>query len=174
MAALAQSAVRVAAPVAFKASKAASPAVPAAAAQCMQVWNPIGNKFFETFSYLPPLSDEEIARQVNYLLRMGLTPCLEFEPASSAYSDFRDKTDTSISSCMYENRYWSMWKLPMFGCTDPQQVLREIALCRQAFPDCFVRLVGFDSVRQVQSTGFLVQRPLNDNSYVRDVSKRSV
>jgi hypothetical protein len=22
----------------------------------------------------------------------------------------------------YDNRYWTMWKLPMFGCTDPSQV----------------------------------------------------
>jgi hypothetical protein len=22
----------------------------------------------------------------------------------------------------YDNRYWTMWKLPMFGCTDPIQV----------------------------------------------------
>lgn len=22
----------------------------------------------------------------------------------------------------YDNRYWTMWKLPMFGCTDPVQV----------------------------------------------------
>lgn len=22
----------------------------------------------------------------------------------------------------FDNRYWTMWKLPMFGCTDPVQV----------------------------------------------------
>ena len=46
----------------------------------------------------------------------------------------------------------------MFGCTDGDQVLREVANCRRAFPDCFVRLVAFDPVRQVQVGGFLVNR----------------
>lgn len=58
----------------------------------------------------------------------------------------------------YDNRYWCMWKLPMFGCTDGQQVLREIQNCRRAFPDAYIRLVGFDSVRQVQVAGLLVNR----------------
>uniref|UniRef100_A0A7I3Z3V7 Ribulose-bisphosphate carboxylase n=1 Tax=Physcomitrium patens TaxID=3218 RepID=A0A7I3Z3V7_PHYPA len=36
--------------------------------QCMQVWNPIGQTKFETFSYLPPLSDDAIAKQVEYMI----------------------------------------------------------------------------------------------------------
>ena len=57
------------------------------------------------------------------------------------------------------NRYWTMWKLPMFGCTDPSQVLKEVAECRKAFPQCYVRLAAFDSIKQVQVISFLVQRP---------------
>ena len=34
---------------------------------------------FETFSFLPPLSDAEISKQVQYLLNNGWTPCIEFE-----------------------------------------------------------------------------------------------
>lgn len=37
-----------------------------------------------------------------------------------------------------------MWKLPMFGCTDPNQVLGEIDACKRAFPECYIRLVAFD------------------------------
>ncbi len=36
-----------------------------------QVWTPINNKFFETFSYLPPLGDDEIAKQVDYIVNNG-------------------------------------------------------------------------------------------------------
>ena len=46
-----------------------------------------------------------------------------------------------------------MWKLPMFGCTDPGQVLKEISNCERAFPDAYVRLVAFDPIRQVQVAG---------------------
>ena len=39
---------------------------------------------YETFSYLPPLTNQEIARQVDYIINNGWTPCLEFaDPATS-------------------------------------------------------------------------------------------
>ena len=57
------------------------------------------------------------------------------------------------------NRYWTMWKLPMFGCTDPSQVLKEVAECRKAYPQCYVRLAAFDSVKQVQVISFLCSGP---------------
>ncbi len=48
-------------------------------------------------------------------------------------------------------RYWTMWKLPMFGCSDPSQVLGEIRACENAFPNSYIRIVAFDNVRQVRS-----------------------
>lgn len=45
----------------------------------VQVWPPINLKKFETLSYLPPLSTASLANEVDYLLRMGWVPCLEFE-----------------------------------------------------------------------------------------------
>ena len=50
-------------------------------------------------------------------------------------------------------QYWSMWKLPMFGCSDGTQVLKEIDACKKAFPNAYVRLVAFDPSRQVQVAG---------------------
>ncbi|XP_030508026.1 ribulose bisphosphate carboxylase small subunit, chloroplastic-like isoform X2 [Cannabis sativa] len=46
--------------------------------QCMQVWPPRNVKKFETLSYLPPLSVESLLKEVEYLLRNGWIPCLEF------------------------------------------------------------------------------------------------
>jgi len=43
------------------------------------VWPPIGKKKFETLSYLPDLSDVELAKEVDYLLRNKWIPCVEFE-----------------------------------------------------------------------------------------------
>eukprot|EP00257_Ricinus_communis_P017571 XP_015576041.1 ribulose bisphosphate carboxylase small chain, chloroplastic isoform X2 [Ricinus communis] len=51
--------------------------------QCMQVWPPLGKKKFETLSYLPDLTDEQLAKEVDYLLRKGWIPCLEFDTALS-------------------------------------------------------------------------------------------
>ena len=36
-------------------------------------------------------------------------------------------------------RYWSVYKLPMFGCNDPSQVLAEIANATKTFPDAYIR-----------------------------------
>eukprot|EP00198_Chlamydomonas_reinhardtii_P013071 XP_001702408.1 ribulose-1,5-bisphosphate carboxylase/oxygenase small subunit 2 [Chlamydomonas reinhardtii] len=64
--------------------KAAPVAAPAQANQ-MMVWTPVNNKMFETFSYLPPLSDEQIAAQVDYIVANGWIPCLEFAESDKAY-----------------------------------------------------------------------------------------
>lgn len=40
---------------------------------------------FETFSYLPPLTDNQIAAQVDYIVNNGWTPCLEFSESDLAY-----------------------------------------------------------------------------------------
>jgi len=52
-----------------------------------------------------------------------------------------------------------MWKLSMFGCTEPSQVLAEVNACKAAFPDAYIRMCGFNNLRQVQVVSFLVSRP---------------
>ncbi|KAK3236583.1 hypothetical protein CYMTET_53284 [Cymbomonas tetramitiformis] len=129
-----------------------------------KVWNPTNNKFFETLSFLPPLSDAEVAKQIDYIVGRGWCPCIEFSETETALTlDHGSDGIVSPASCgYYANRYWPMWKLPMFGCNDPNQVLAEIAACKQAFPDAYIRVCGFDSVKQVQSTAMLVHRPPNE------------
>ncbi|KAL8123704.1 hypothetical protein AgCh_011626 [Apium graveolens] len=46
---------------------------------CMKTWNPIDNKKFETLSHLPPLTDDSIAREIDYMMKKGWIPCLEFD-----------------------------------------------------------------------------------------------
>ena len=58
-----------------------------------------------------------------------------------------------------------MYKLPMFGCTDPGQVLAEISNATKSFPDAYIRLAAFDNVRQVQVASFLVHRPPSASDY---------
>lgn len=45
----------------------------------VQTWNPIDNKKFETLSYLPPLCDDSIAKEIDYMMKKGWVPCLEFD-----------------------------------------------------------------------------------------------
>ena len=108
------------------------------------------------------------------MVRNSWTPCLEFSEAESAYIASQNTIRMGAVTAGYQdNRYWSMWKLPMFGCTDGSQVLAEIAACTKAFPNAYIRLVAFDASRQVQVAGFLVHRPKNAKEY-RQPSERSV
>ncbi|ESW23644.1 hypothetical protein PHAVU_004G073450 [Phaseolus vulgaris] len=122
--------------------------------QCIQVWPTVGKKKFETLSYLPPLTKEQLAKEVDYLLRKGWVPCLEFELEHGFVYREHNK-----SPGYYDGRYWTMWKLPMFGCTDSSQVLKELYEAQTAHPDGFIRIIGFDNVRQVQCISFIAYKP---------------
>jgi ribulose-bisphosphate carboxylase small chain len=97
-----------------------------------------------SFSYLPDLTDEEIAQQVQYALDRDW-------PVSIEYSD--DPHPRNI--------YWEMWGLPMFDLTDAAGVMREVDACRSTFPQHYVRVLAYDAKlgRQTTAMMFLVNRP---------------
>lgn len=97
---------------------------------------------YGTFSYLPPLTQEEIGRQLDDILRRGLIPAIEH----TARPDPRDA-------------FWSMWKLPLFEVRTSQEVVAEIQACVRAHPDSFVKLNGYDPKQQGQAASFVVHRP---------------
>jgi ribulose-bisphosphate carboxylase small chain len=102
---------------------------------------------FETFSYLPPLTDAQIARQVQYILDKGYIAAVEFDESSAA-----------------EQSYWTMWKLPLFSAASPQDVLNEVQQCRSEYGNCYIRVVGFDNIKQCQVLSFIVHKP-NSNTF---------
>ncbi|KAF3327461.1 ribulose bisphosphate carboxylase small chain clone 512-like protein [Carex littledalei] len=113
----------------------------------------MNNKKFETMSYVPPLSQESIAKEVDYILSKGWVPCLEFDQEGAVH-----RTNSRIPG-YYDGRYWTLWKLPMFGCTDSSQVLREIEECKNAYPNAYIKLISFDGSRQCQCMSFVIQKP---------------
>jgi len=54
-----------------------------------------------------------------------------------------------------------MWGLPLFDIKDPAAILFEVNMCRKAKPNYYVKLVGFDNSRGIESAvlSFIVQRP---------------
>merc|ERR1711881_832117 len=118
----------------------------------MQAYSPYNAKKYETLSYLPTLSNDDIRKQIDYMIRNSWTPCLEFSDGGDIY------LNTRMGPGYYDNRYWTMYKLPMFGCTDSSDVLREIDNCKKEFLNAKVRVLGFDSKRQVQTAGFIVRK----------------
>ena len=135
--------------------------------------HPLAPRFFETFSFLPPMDDAQLMKQITYMIKNKYNPCVEFE--------FPDKSiavaatlgmgmDSSCSSTFYSNRYWSMWKLPMYGATDADQVMAECKKCAKTFPNAFVRLVGFDAARQVSATPRRACWQLGNQGWARNTS----
>ena len=122
--------------------------------QCFNVWPPEGLKKFETLSYLPPLTREQLIKEVEYLIRNGWVPCLEFE-----VKDGFVYRQNHHSPGYYDGRYWTMWKLPMYGCTDAIQVIKELDEAIKAYPHAFIRIIGFDNKRQVQCISFIAYLP---------------
>jgi ribulose-bisphosphate carboxylase small chain len=96
----------------------------------------------ETFSYLPVLSEEEIEAQIRSILTRGLVVAIEFSERPDPY-----------------DHYWTLWGLPLFGVGDPEDVLRALTDCRAANPGAYVRVNGYDRIRQGQVVSFVACQP---------------
>jgi len=96
------------------------------------------------FSFLPDLTDAQIARQVDYCLGQDWSVGLEF-------------TDDPHP----RNTYWEMWGHPMFDLADPKGVMIELADARKAHPNSYIRMVASDSTRGFETLrmSFIVHRP---------------
>ncbi len=105
-----------------------------------------------TFSFLPDFTDEQIAAQIRYSLHHGWAMSVE-------HSDDPHP----------RNQYWEMWGLPMFDVATEQAdvVLHEVRACREAHPDCYVKLIAYDPTRGRQTTAlsFIVGRPARERSF---------
>jgi ribulose-bisphosphate carboxylase small chain len=106
--------------------------------------NPTGQLTQGQFSFLPDLTDAEIALQIEYGLKKGYAWSVEY-------------TDDPHP----RNTYWEMFGMPMFDLKDAAGVLMELQNCRKSFPRHYIRLVAFDSTRGVESVSmsFIVNRP---------------
>lgn len=96
---------------------------------------------FETFSFLPQFSQQDVYAQVEYIIAQGWNPGIEHEHPSNAF-----------------NHYWTMWKLPFFGEKDATRVWAELEACRRAYPDHHIRLIGYDNYAQSQGMQLVVFR----------------
>ncbi len=94
-----------------------------------------------TFSYLQPLTAEQVRAQLDFAVESGLVCAVEHVEPERAPS-----------------RLWYLWKLPMFGTTDVDAVLAEIDECHRANPRDHVRVVGYDTKRQTMGMSFVVHR----------------
>ncbi|MEA5472275.1 ribulose bisphosphate carboxylase small subunit [Spirulina sp. 06S082] len=99
-------------------------------------------KRYETLSFLPPLTDQQIAKQIEYMISQGSIPAIEFE-----------------ENPLPGDHHWTLWKLPLFDARSAQDVLNEVRECRQEYSNCYIRIAGFDNIRQCQTFSFIVYKP---------------
>ncbi|HEX4269344.1 MAG TPA: ribulose bisphosphate carboxylase small subunit [Steroidobacteraceae bacterium] len=97
-----------------------------------------------TFSFLPELTDEQIAKQIDYCLGNGWAVSVEY-------------TDDPHP----RNTYWEMFGMPMFDIRDAAGVMTEVNACRNTFPNHYIKVNAFDSTRGRESLrlSFIVGRP---------------
>ena len=102
------------------------------------------------FSFLPPLSDEQITAQIKYALSKGWALGIEY-------------TDDPHP----RNTYWEMFGNPMFDLKDPAGILLEINNARKTFPNHYIRVTAFSAVRGVESVtmSYIVNRPKNEPGF---------
>jgi ribulose-bisphosphate carboxylase small chain len=100
-----------------------------------------------TFSFLPDLTDAQVRSQLEYALSRGWAISVEHT---------RDPHPRNV--------YWEMWGIPMFDLRDAAGAMKEIAACRAAHPDDYVKVNAFDSTRGWETVrlSFLVQRPAQE------------
>jgi ribulose-bisphosphate carboxylase small chain len=103
-----------------------------------------------TFSYLPDLDEDQVRAQVQYCVDRGWPVAIEH-------------TDDPHP----RNVYWDMWGLPLFDLKDAAGVMAEIAGCRRAFPDHYIRVNGYDRRlgRQTIGLSFIVNRPKTEPGF---------
>jgi ribulose-bisphosphate carboxylase small chain len=103
-----------------------------------------------TFSFLPDLTDSQIAAQVQYCLSQNWALGVEY-------------TDDPHP----RNTYWEMWGLPMFDLADAAGVVGEINECRKLHGDKYIRINAFDSSHGWETVrlSFIVNRPAEETGY---------
>jgi ribulose-bisphosphate carboxylase small chain len=114
------------------------------------ITNPAGRITQGQFSFLPDLTDGEIALQIEYGLNQGYAWSVEY-------------TDDPHP----RNTYWEMFGMPMFDLKDAAGVMLELQNCRRTFPRHYIRLMAFDSTRGVESIAmsFMVNRPQHEPGF---------
>jgi len=103
-----------------------------------------------TFSYLPDLTDEQVAKQVEYALSKGWAVSIEH-------------TDEPHP----RNTYWEMWGMPMFDLKDAAGLMMELKECRKVFGDRYIKVNAFDSTLgfETMRMSFIVNRPGKEVSF---------
>jgi ribulose-bisphosphate carboxylase small chain len=75
------------------------------------------------FSFLPDLTDAQIEKQIAYAISKGWAMNIEWTD------------DPHPRNC-----YWELWGLPLFDIPDAATIMYELAECRKAHPNTYIKI----------------------------------
>ncbi len=103
-----------------------------------------------TFSYLPDLSDEQIAAQIQYALDNGWA--ISIEHTGDPHP---------------RNAYWEMHGLPMFDVRDAAAVMSGVRAARSEYFGEYIKLNAYDARlgRQTTALSFIIGRPEQESGF---------
>jgi len=105
-----------------------------------------------TFSFLPDLTDEQLAAQVAYSL-------------DNDWAIMVEHTDDPHP----RNAYWEMWDQPLFDLdpSEADQAIKQVAEARKAFPERYIKIVAYDRSlgRQTSALSIMVNRPAEEPGF---------
>jgi ribulose-bisphosphate carboxylase small chain len=102
------------------------------------------------FSFLPDLTEEQIAKQIQYALDRNWPISIEF-------------TDDPHP----RNSYWEMYGLPMFDVKDAAGILADVKKAIAEHSNEYVKVNAYDARlgRQTTAMSFIVNRPKNEKGF---------
>jgi len=103
-----------------------------------------------TFSFLPPLSREQIAAQVQYCLDQGWAVSIEY-------------TDDPHP----RNIYWEMFGHPMFDIADAEGVMVEVDRAQKELAGYYIKVNAFDASIGWETIrlSFIIGRPAEEPGF---------
>mmetsp|Transcript_148955 Transcript_148955/g.263096 ORF Transcript_148955/g.263096 Transcript_148955/m.263096 type:complete len:130 (+) Transcript_148955:82-471(+) len=102
------------------------------------------------YSYLPPLTSQQLVMQIDSALKRGLGLGIEY-----TYDPHP------------RNSYWEMWGNPRFTFEGVQSIVYELAACAKAHPEAYIKLLAFDQARGTESCvlSFIYHRPSVETAF---------
>lgn len=106
---------------------------------------------FETFAFLPPLSQAQIEAQATHILKAGHVPAIEFSEAPSS-ADF----------------YWRQWPIQpakinsLTGKPEPltpAHLSNQLEACARRHPFAFIRLSAYNPQTRTTTLSFITKTP---------------
>lgn len=97
----------------------------------------------ESFSFLTPLSTNDVQAQIENILKQGWMPIIEY-----------------AEDATLEDFYWNLWPVPRQDEVNLKWVVSQIEACSRRYPFAHVRLSGYNTQKREFALNFIAKAPM--------------